>query len=525
MKIKECIEYLEQKKEIIKVYHMTKEIEQKEIHDIRYDSRKVGNDDIFVCIKGYVTDGHQYGNIAIEQGAALLIAEEIEALDMESKIPVLVVKNTRKVLAMLADVYFDHPSKKLQIVGITATNGKTTTAFMLHSIIEQTEMNPGIVGTVMVQYNEYKESSVLTSPESYEMHRHLANMVEGKVDFVSTEVSSSAMELYRAEGIAYDIVAMNNIGREHIELHGSFEAYFAAKARLIREAKKEAIAVLNMDDPYIRPLIKETKAKVVTYSLEDEEANILATDIDISTGRAVFQVKVQNSFEVKGKLIEKQSFTVALQTPGFHSVVNALSAISIALSANIPVEHIKAGIESFRGVERRFEIVYEDRFIIADDHFANNVNIEMTLKTLAMMEYNRVKLVYGIRGSRGVTLINEVVETLEKWKDKLQLTEMIATSSISDVSTKDIVKEEEYVAFMKGMKNIGVDVQYFDELKDAIEESMKDVKKGDVILLAGCQGMDYGAYYALHHLAKQDEENKEQILAPLSTRVAGVYHE
>src|SRR5690625_1554082 len=204
------------------------------VQKLAYHSGRVEPGTLFVCVRGYETDGHKFAGQAVEKGASVLVVEEFLP---HLNVPQYKVENSRAALAALADKYFDHPSKDLNIIGITGTNGKTSSSFMVDSILKEAGVNRGLIGTVMMRYGDEVIPSVLTTPESLDIHEHFFRMKKSKVTDVTMEVSSSALELKRVGNVDFDYVALNNISREHVDLHGSFEAYYKAKASLIREAK------------------------------------------------------------------------------------------------------------------------------------------------------------------------------------------------------------------------------------------------------------------------------------------------
>lgn len=504
--------------DLISVLHIeeTKNDKNIEIGGLAYHSAKVKENDLFVCIKGYQTDGHQYLGSAISKGCSAAIVEDF----MDFDIPQYKVKNSRTALATLADKYFDHPSSKMNVVGITATNGKTTTSFMLNEILEINKLKTGLIGTVVVKIDDEQEASVLTTPESLDLHDYFNQMVKKDVSHVTMEVSSSAIELDRIGSTDFDIAALNNISREHIDSHGSFENYYNFKASLIKNLKPEAYAVLNLDDDYSKRLMNETQANVFTYGVQSRDGHLGVRNLDLTTGRAKFTVDILKPLPNN---YTETSFDIELSIPGYHCVYNSLSAISMALVLGIPVSVIQEGIRSFKGIERRFEFIFEEDFKIFDDHFANAGNINVTLETLDFMTYNHLKLVYAIRGSRGVTVNRENAETIVKWAKKLGLTEIIATCSKSHVTWKDVVTDEELNVFKKVMKEANIAVDLYDELPDAIRKGITSVQKDDVLLLAGCQGMDFGCNIAINILEElRPELDREKLRSPLKYRVCGL---
>ncbi|WDV47964.1 UDP-N-acetylmuramyl-tripeptide synthetase [Clostridiaceae bacterium M8S5] len=490
------------------------------INNIAYHSDKVTNNDIFVCIKGYKTDGHKYVKNAIENGACAIVVEDYQS---GITLPQIQVADSRKALADLSCTYYDNPSNKMKLIGITATNGKTTTSFMLNHIFEKNKLNTGLVGTVMVKGGNFYEPSILTTPESLDLQGYFANMVQHGVTHTTMEVSSSALELKRVANVDFDIVSFNNVSREHIDLHGSFENYFQHKSSLIRNVKKGKWAVLNIDNPLIKELANKTQANVITFGIDNDEGHIVCRNLDLSTGRAKYTIEILKPFAVDNKIYEPCSFDIKLNFPGYHSVSNSMVAIIIAMICGVSIDVIKESMNTFVGVERRFEFIYEDDFIIIDDHFANTANINATFETIKHMSYNNLAIVYSIRGSRGVTVNRENAQAVANWASELGIKEIIASLSKSHVGAKDIVTDEELAVFNDVMNNANIKVHLYNELSDSIAHAINNVKSNDIILLSGCQGMDYGAQIALKqlHLLKP-HLSEEKLFHTIKNRVAGI---
>lgn len=491
-----------------------------EIQGISYHSQQVKPGDIFVCIKGFKTDGHAYIMGAISAGAVAIIVEDYQE---GWEVPQFRVANSRLALAALSARFYGEPSTSMKLIGITATNGKTSTSYMTNAILERHGLKTGLIGTVVVKIGDTAEPSRLTTPESRDLQAYFAKMKAAGVSHVTMEVSSSALELGRVANVDFDIVALNNISREHIDLHGSFEQYFEHKSSLIRHAGPDKLAILNLDCPYAASLVDKTEAQVITYGVERQDGDLLVRDLDLSTGRARFTVVLQNGLHTSQLQMAPCEFEIELGTSGFHSVYNSMVAIIAAMLNHVPISTIQQALQAFRGVERRFEMIYEDDFKIVDDHFANRGNIDVTLSTLQRMDYNRLRLVYAIRGSRGPTVNRENAEAIAAWAPKLGIKQIIATLSRSHVTQKDIVTDEELQVFQQVMKEAGIQVQLYPELPDAISHALFHTDHGDLILLAGCQGMDAGAKIALEQLMKlRPDLDASQLFKPLQHRVAGV---
>lgn len=260
------------------------------ISGLAYHSERVQPGSLFFCIKGFKTDGHCYLERAKEKGAAAAIVEEINPL---VELPQFRVADSRSALAALADYFYDHPSRKLKMIGITASNGKTTTSFMTNAVLEEQGLKTGLIGTVIVKSGSRVRPAVLTTPESLDLHQYLYQMAEQGVSHVTMEVSSSGIDLNRVGSVDYDIIVFNNVSREHIDLHGSFENYFRTKAGLVRRAGPEQWVILNMDCPYAASLNKETAARTLTYGFKNSDADCVVRELDLATGRAHFFVELK----------------------------------------------------------------------------------------------------------------------------------------------------------------------------------------------------------------------------------------
>ncbi len=478
-----------------------------DIENINYHSGNIKENGLFVCIVGYKTDGHKYAESAIKNGATALVVEYFLDLD----VPQYKVEDARKALAIIGDNFYDHPSQEINLIGITATNGKTTTSFMLKSIFDNMGIDSGIIGTVFLKYGDVKIPSILTTPQSLDLHYHLRQMLNLGIKYAIMEVSSSGIEADRVHGVDFNIRTFNNMSREHIDEHGSFESYKHFKTSFIRDAKTKDLAILNLDDEVSKSLLDDTDAKTFTYGIDDKSGNISVSDLDLSTGYGKFRINYLG-----------EKYEVRLSVPGYHNVYNSLVAISVAINLGIPMQDIISGIAKFKGIERRFELIYDHDFKIIDDHFANRGNIEMTLKTLGFMKYNKMHVVYAIRGSRGYVVNKENAELMVEWFEKLGIKDVIATKSIDCVSEKDRVTDEEEEVFLKLMKENSINVRIFDKLDDATKVVSHEAGKGDLVLLAGCQGMDYGCNMVLNHLEKIKDIDVKELRKPLENRTAGI---
>lgn len=509
MKLEKLLEVLEIKEKI-------NEKDDIEIKGIAYHSARVKEGFIYVAIKGYITDGHKYIKEAEKNGAVAVIVEDFSDECQVSQYKVL---NSRESLSQISAAYYDYPSKDMTVIGVTATNGKTTTTYMLNQIYEEAGFTTGLVGSVMNKIGEHFVPSELTTPESLDLQVLFKDMRKENIHKALMEVSSSALELYRVNDVDYDIVSFNNFSREHIDQHGSFEKYWEVKSSLVKKAKKDSYALLNIDDEHIRTLVNETKAHVITYSAKSDEAMIYAKDIVLEKGRPSFTLVVKEDIKAFDHLIKRGEFKIGLGIPGLHSMENAMVATVISLTDGIDIAIIQKALKEFGGVERRFEYIYERDFLIIDDHFANLKNINVSLETLSKIHCNKLHLIYAIRGNRGVTVNRENAEALVSWKDRLGISEIVGTKSIGSVTSKDQVSLEEEKVFIEIIKAAGIKLTIYDKLEDAINHTLKETKENDIVFLAGCQGMDKGAKIALEYISNLRPDIKlEDLYRPLESR-------
>lgn len=495
--------------------------EDLDIQDICSDSRQVRRNSLFIAIAGGHWDGHGFLQAVAQQGAAAAIVETIQ---YDVAIPQYQVPNSRLAWSNLSAEFFGHPSRDLFVYGITATNGKTTIAFMLDEILRAQGHATGLIGTVKIRMGQEVIPAAMTTPESFQLQEYLAKMREAGVDTVTMEVSSQALEQYRTADVEMDVVSFNNFSREHIDQHGSLEAYWAAKSSLIRNSTHNQIAVINLSDPAIRTLYGQGEAQCLTYSLDSEEGDIYPIDLDASGDYPEFTLKIPREIVLRARdnlVIPAQEFRVRLAVPGQHTVANAVACCAMALCQGISVEAILRGLANFRGVERRFEIIYQNGFKIIDDHFANASNIEASLLSLSKLAHRRLHMVYCIRGSRGVTVNRENVQTLAKWLPKLNMDEIIVTEGAGAVTDHDLVRPEERAVFDAEIAQTGLRVTRRPELGAALEYALQSVGPGDIILLAGTQGMDQAGRRILELLSAKEPQRRQEIMAILDNRVCG----
>ncbi len=476
--------------------------ENPEITDICYDSRKLKKGDLFVCVRGFRTDGHKYMADAQNAGAIAVLCEKT---DESLLIPQIKVLSGRTALSEVSDVFFGHPSGKLKLIGITGSNGKSMTSLMTDNIFQQAGLNTGIIGTIVNRTSKTSEKSVNTTPESRDLHAYLKDMADEGVTHCTLEVSASGIDLSRTAHADFDTVIFNNISREHIDEFGGFENYFRIKKSFIESNEGKANIILNLEDENIREFSETLTHPFYSFGADYKDVSLRAEDIDVTTGFASFTLIPSDDLRKEmGDLLTSEDMNIKLKVAGYHNVFNSLAAILTGLIYGIPMKTIKIAIEKYRGTERRFELIFDDKFRILDDHFANPGNISATMNTLSRMKFNNLIVFYAIRGSRGISVNRESAETMAEWFKKMGVKEITATVSEGDIIWKDEVKPEEEDIFRQVMDENSIVYEIYPTIKEGAEKVLQKTGEGDLLLLAGCQGMDQGGRYILEMI----KENK-----------------
>ena len=292
-----------------------------EISGISYDSRKVNPGDLFVCVKGYNSDGHKYAEDAVKKGAVALVCED----DVSCDVPVVMVNCSRNALSFISAAFYDHPSEKLRIIGITGTNGKTSSTYFLKSILEACGYKVGLIGTNQNMIGDKILETERTTPESLELNELFSQMVEEKVNYVVMEVSSHSLYLDRVSEIKFKVGAMTNITQDHLDFHKTMDEYAKAKAILFGQCET---SVLNTDDKYF-PLMKENvKGNLITYGMENNP-DIIACDVFMNRNGISYNVKAG-----------EENLRISVPVPGKFNVYNSMLALSIAYALDIPMAFI-----------------------------------------------------------------------------------------------------------------------------------------------------------------------------------------
>ncbi|SDF16084.1 Mur ligase family protein [Sporolituus thermophilus] len=441
---------------------------------------------VFVAIRGRVTDGNGYATEAVCRGAKAVVTDAPDRLPPLA-VPVAVVPDARQALAALAAHFYNHPSRSLNIVGITGSNGKTTVAFMLEHIFRTAGHLPGLIGTVRVNVGKTSFPSRLTTPDAASLQRYLALMRDSGVTHAAMEVSAQGVEMSRVDHVAFSCGILTNICADHLDFHHTFAGYLAAKERFLTLLGTSPL-VVNSDDEHCRRMAALAGGPVVTVSLArpaDVTAQILHTTAYGSKFRLTWN-KLPGCQDIPAGQI-----TVSLPLPGRHNVANALLVGAAALLHGTAPGELAAAFCSFKGIERRLEIYRCGGFTVIDDTALNPGSIDAVFATITSFRYRRLVVVNAIRGGRGAAINALNAACLARWQYALPF-ELIVTASADQVGPADTVTSQERQAFLDSLSRAGAAFSFYVDLQTAIRSALQRLYDGDLLVLLGAQGMDAG---------------------------------
>ena len=444
---------------------------EKDVTGIVYDTRtSIENGNLFVCIKGAVFDGHEYAETAVKAGASVIVAEK-ETMLPEGATLVL-VKDTRIALAYLSAAWFDYPARELITIGITGTKGKTTTAYMVHHILEKVGIKAGLIGTVEVQNGRETIPASHTTPESYLLHKYFREMADNGCKAVVMEVSSQALKLSRVGGITFDYGVFTNLEPDHIgpNEHSDFEDYAECKSRLFCQCR---FGILNADDPMMNRMLMGSVCDFMTYGCKDG-ADLVATESD----KHRTEGKLMVSYKTKGVL----ETGISVPVPGIFTVYNSLTAVAICMHLKVPTEIMQKAFSEVRVKGRLESIPLSSRFSLMIDYAHNAMSLKSLLT--ALREYNPKRLVclFGCGGNRSRDRRFEMGEISSRYAD---LT--IVTSDNPRFEEPEAIIED----ILTGVKKADGEYVTVPDRKEAIRYAIVNAREEDVIVLAGKGHEDY----------------------------------
>lgn len=460
--------------ELIKNIKVNKIINKKDIEltGISYNSRTVQKGNIFVCLKGEYSDGHDFAKMAVENGAAALFCEK----EMDFDVPQLIVENTRHQIADISAAFYGYPSKQLNLIGVTGTNGKTTVTHLIQRIVEDSKHKCALIGTLgykLSNQDTYHDAKH-TTPQAPELQKTLEMICEKKIDYVAMEVSSHALEQNRAGGCDFDGAVFTNLTQDHLDYHITMNNYFEAKAILFRGLKHGGFAIINNDDEYaerFKSVVPEG-VKIYTYGIKNT-ADIAASNIDFSIHGAKFDCVIQN--DVK---------KVNLQMNGMFSVYNALAALSAGIAMGFDPDTCIKALEETKSVDGRFEIVCKKPLVIVDyAHTPDELeNVLRAARELTPKDSSLVCM-FGCGGDRDATKRPKMGKIADVNADIVVVTSDNPRSEDPQLIISDI---------LAGIKSVNTKRIFVEPDRRTAISMLKNIaSENDVVVLAGKGHEDY----------------------------------
>jgi UDP-N-acetylmuramoyl-L-alanyl-D-glutamate--2,6-diaminopimelate ligase len=428
-----------------------------EIADLAYDTRGVSEGALFFCVRGERVDGHALAREAVERGAVALVVER----PLDEEVPQLVVSDSRAAMAVAADVFFREPTKELEVAGVTGTNGKTTTVFLLRSMLEASGRQAGLVGTVEWIVGGESRAAPFTTPEAIDLQRLFAEMRDAGDRAVTLEASSHGAALHRLDRVRFDALAFTNLSQDHLDLHRTMEEYFQAKRRLFTGAQPPPAAV-NISDAWGRRLADELerahRAPLVTFGLDDG-AEVRADDLELTP---------------EGSRFTAAGMTIETRLRGVFNVENVLASVAVGLLLDLDDKAIREGVARVPEIAGRFEPIDEGQpFSVLVDYAHTPDSLETVLSAARGLTENRVIVVFGAGGDRD--------------RGKRPAMGKVA-AELADVAivTSDNPRSEDPLAIIQDvLQGAGLDVEIDPDRRTAIERAVRLADAGDVVVIAG----------------------------------------
>ena len=442
------------------------------IQDITADSRAVKLNSLFIALDGATVDGHNYIDKAVAAGAVAVIVSK--PVTVPDDVCVITVSDTRQAMMVCVPYFFDYPANRMRMVGVTGTNGKTTTTHMIRHILKAQGHKVGVIGTVHIMIGDTSYPIHNTTPDVVDLQHILYQMVQENVEYCVMEVSSHALALGRVSGVEFDTAVFTNLTQDHLDFHKTFENYLAAKCKLFEQVsasdqvKDNKGAVINIDDSYGHRVMEKTTAPTITYSTLGK-GTLNASDVHMSTKNSQYTVNYKG-----------ESYPVSMNTTGLFNVYNTLAAIGACLQEGISMEAIDTALKTFSSVPGRFELIEEGQdFAVVVDYAHTPDGLQNILETAKAIKENRIIIVFGCGGDRDATKRPIMGRIAADYGDKIYVTS-------DNPRTEDpvqIVKDVE-VGVKEALRD-GTSYEVIVDRREAINHAIHDAKAGDIVIIAG----------------------------------------
>ena len=442
------------------------------IQDITADSRAVKPNSLFIALDGATVDGHNYIDKAVAAGAVAVIVSK--PVTVPDDVCVITVSDTRQAMMVCVPYFFDYPANRMRMVGVTGTNGKTTTTHMIRHILKAQGHKVGVIGTVHIMIGDTSYPIHNTTPDVVDLQHILYQMVQENVEYCVMEVSSHALALGRVSGVEFDTAVFTNLTQDHLDFHKTFENYLAAKCKLFEQVsasdqvKDNKGAVINIDDSYGHRVMEKTTAPTITYSTLGK-GTLNASDVHMSTKNSQYTVNYKG-----------ESYPVSMNTTGLFNVYNTLAAIGACLQEGISMEAIDTALKTFSSVPGRFELIEEGQdFAVVVDYAHTPDGLQNILETAKAIKENRIIIVFGCGGDRDATKRPIMGRIAAEYGDKIYVTS-------DNPRTEDpvqIVKDVE-VGVKEALRD-GTSYEVIVDRREAINHAIHDAKAGDIVIIAG----------------------------------------
>ncbi len=443
-----------------------------DVSGITYDSRQVKPGDVFVAIPGFKTDGAKFALEAVKAGAVAIVSESPTE---NIKCPQIVVPGARQALAVLSNRFYDFPSRKLKVIGVTGTNGKTTICYLLEHILKSAGISVGLIGTVETKIDGQRADSKMTTPESSDLNKLFASMVKLGVTHVVMEVSSHSLALDRVLGIEFDVAVFTNLTHDHLDFHRTMDEYFKAKFKLFstlgKGSKTGALAVVNKDDPYSKPILDMLKMRSLTFGLNGK-ADLVAKDIKYDLESMTFSIES-----------EKEKLEVETKLPGRPNVYNILASMLSAMALGLDIGDVLGAVASFGGAPGRYERVEAGQAYPVIVDFAHSPDsLQKLIETYRPLVKGKVILVFGCPGDRDREKRPMMGGIAARLADRV----IITTDDPHSEDPARIVDEIEIgiERSVGGNSRIAPHEKIVDR-REAIKKALSLAQKDDIVLVAG----------------------------------------